>query len=90
MIEVTDILAERQNTHGCFIDNAECAQALKTVARTHAKEELPAIVKEALDNICQKMSRILTGSWQHADSWVDIAGYATLVTNYLDDQNGTS
>jgi hypothetical protein len=34
---------------------------------------------EALDQMAQKMCRILQGDPDFADHWVDIAGYASLV-----------
>ena len=87
---VTEVLKERQGTHGDFAENAKCSQELKSIVYEHGQELMPPIAREALDNICQKMSRIITGSWSHADSWVDIAGYATLVAKYLEDQHGAS
>ena len=87
---VTEVLAKRQGTHGNFLQNADCSQALKEIIDGHGDELLPPIAREALHNICQKISRIVTGNWQHTDSWVDIAGYATLVAKYLEKQDGQS
>ena len=87
---VETVLAERQNTHGSFLENATCSQELKGVVYEHGQELIPPIAREALDNICQKMSRIITGNPNHADSWVDIAGYATLVAKDLEKQDGAS
>lgn len=41
-------------------------------------------MKEALDMICLKMSRILSGKANTKDHWTDIAGYATLIADRLD------
>jgi len=87
---VTKVLAERQNTHGSFLENAACSQALKDVVFEHGEQLMPPIAREALDNICQKMSRIITGNWEHIDSWVDLAGYATLVARHLENRDGAS
>ena len=38
---------------------------------------------EALDMIATKIARILNGNPDHVDSWIDIAGYATLVADRL-------
>ena len=43
-------------------------------------------LKEAIDMIFNKIARILNGNPNHADSWVDIAGYAKLVSDRLDGQ----
>jgi hypothetical protein len=44
---------------------------------------LAADQQEALDMICHKIGRIVNGDPNYADSWVDIAGYATLVADRL-------
>ena len=76
-----ELLADRSKTHGSFVENAEVSQALKhTVEASPLWPGCSAVQKEALHNICQKMSRILTGDPNHRDSWDDIAGYATLAS----------
>ena len=80
--DVNDILDERATTYGQFIDVAEIAQELKDTIRigdTNREERLPADQIEALDMIASKIARILSGDSDYADSWIDIAGYATLV-----------
>jgi hypothetical protein len=77
-MSVHDTLDERKNTHGDFATNAACAQALKFHCRMHVQCALTAVQQEAVENICQKLARILTGNPNHADNWHDIAGYATL------------
>lgn len=81
---VTEVLAERQGTHGDFRENAHCSQELKYIVLAHGNDLLTAVQREALDNICQKMSRIITGNPNHVDSWVDIAGYATLAAKDIE------
>jgi hypothetical protein len=84
---VTEILAERQGTHGDFHENAKCSQELKSIVYeygTNNPDLFSSVQREALDNICQKMSRIITGNPNHIDSWVDIAGYATLAAKDIE------
>ena len=38
---------------------------------------------EALDMIASKIARVVNGNPNHIDSWIDIAGYATLVADRL-------
>jgi hypothetical protein len=45
--------------------------------------QLSAVQKEALDMICSKISRILSGNPDFPDHWLDIEGYARLVNNDL-------
>jgi hypothetical protein len=81
---IDQTLAERQHTHGDFKQNAECAQALKFTCRQHVSIALTRVQQEAIENICQKLARILTGNPNHADNWHDIAGYATLAEKSID------
>ena len=45
---------------------------------------LPDDMREALEMIQHKVGRILNGDATWADSWVDIAGYAKLVSDRLE------
>lgn len=82
---VETTLAERGATHGAFGDNARVSQAVKHILNTNGKNNLPYDMQEALDMICLKISRIVTGKSAVKDHWLDIAGYATLVANTLED-----
>lgn len=77
-MNVENTLEQRQSTHGDFKQNAKCSQELKQVIRENAVCALTRVQLEALDNICQKMARIITGNPNHGDNWHDIAGYAML------------
>lgn len=84
IVTVTEILAERQQTHGSFPTHAEIAQNLKALCRYHnGWEKLNPHQREAIEMICHKLGRILNGNPNHADHWADVAGYATLVANTL-------
>jgi hypothetical protein len=41
------------------------------------------VQKEGLHMILHKIGRIVNGDPDYVDSWLDIAGYATLVADYL-------
>jgi hypothetical protein len=45
---------------------------------------VPPEVREALDMIAHKIGRILAGNPMYKDHWDDIAGYATLVSKFVD------
>lgn len=84
-METEELLEERGTTHGHFIDNAGIGQHLKLFIRTQVGWcDLTDIQKESLEYICQKISRVLSGNPNHKDHWDDIAGYAKLVSNYLE------
>src|SRR6266566_3732037 len=70
------LLSDREQTHGDFQSNAFLAQRFRYLFRSHGGwDRLSDIEREALDNIATKLSRIMSGG--NADSWRDIAGYAT-------------
>jgi hypothetical protein len=83
---VDAILDARATNYGPFATQAMIAQRLKHVAHTAAGEQGKTFATdqaEALDMIFSKIARILNGDPNHTDSWIDIAGYATLVADRL-------
>ena len=84
---IVDLLNERQQTHGSFQLNAAISQNLKQIMyHQPGYPHLTVIQREVLDMLCLKLSRILSGSGSHADHWKDIAGYATLALNEIDEE----
>lgn len=84
--ELDVVLESRAEDYGRFIDNALLAQNLKAALRDHAEEQGTVLAPdqwEALEMIMSKVSRLVTGDSHKVDSWVDIAGYATLVADRL-------
>lgn len=83
---VDNTLNERGNRYGSFTGHAQITQDLKDViydALRERNKELAADQYEALDMICHKIGRIVNGDPDYADSWHDIAGYASLVDKRL-------
>ena len=82
--DVQATLTERGNRYGPFTGHAKITQELKQVMLTHPGwVKLAYDQKEALDMIAHKIGRILNGDPDYADSWHDIAGYASLVDKRL-------
>lgn len=82
------VLVERGNRYGEFINNARFTHFLKEEMRKAPSwSKMYADQREALDMIAHKMARILNGDPDYDDSWVDIAGYATLVAQRLKETN---
>ena len=84
----TEILNERESTHGDYQDTANFAQELKTVIREALSEKgkiLSSVQSESLDMICSKIARVISGDHNCKDTWEDIAGYAKLVSERLPD-----
>lgn len=85
-----EVLTERGKRYGNFKNQADIAQQLKNTVRSYLHLPHPetnyhvwCMTHEALEMICTKMARILNGDMEYADNWVDIAGYAQLVADYL-------
>jgi hypothetical protein len=84
--QVDTILDERATNYGSFLTMSKVTQRLKAVAHQFAGQHnktFDADQAEALDLIFTKIGRILNGDPNHTDSWIDIAGYATLVADRL-------
>ena len=85
--DVDAVLNERGSRYGKFKDHAEITQTLKGVikARMGAKwDDMQDDQRESLEMICHKLGRIANGDPNYADSWIDIAGYAKLVSDRLE------
>jgi hypothetical protein len=81
---IIETLTERGKRYGKFTGHADITQALKYLMRDTPKwQALRADQMEALEMIAHKIGRVLNGDPNYADSWVDIAGYATLVADRL-------
>jgi len=81
-----DIIEERQHTHGDFDNGARIINGIQDLLRCGARHEaIPPSQKLALDMIAVKLGRIVNGNPNHADSWKDIGGYASLGKDVCDD-----
>ena len=84
MSNTDNTLAKRGERYGKFEHHALISQNLKdTMAANDGWSRLKSNQKEALEMIAHKIARILNGDPNYADSWHDIAGYATLVDKHL-------
>ena len=92
-MNIDQTLSERGTRYGEFASHAAVSQRLKQMARfelSYRDKILADDQLEALDMIFHKIARIINGDPDYADSWVDIAGYATLVANRLETKKWTS
>jgi hypothetical protein len=81
---IDETLVERGGNYGKFKDQGNTAQHIKNALRSQPGwRALEEYQKEALETIAMKISRILCGRADYADSWHDIAGYAELVAKEL-------
>ena len=81
-----ETINERAQDYGKFKDGAALMQGMKRLIADHAAIHDKTFADdqwEALEMILHKIGRIVNGNPDKVDSWVDIAGYATLVADRL-------
>lgn len=87
---INDVLEERGTRYGVFGMQAQIAQSLHLILdegmRQTGKTKFSFAPDqlEAMNMIINKIARIYNGDNYYSDSWRDIAGYATLVADRLD------
>lgn len=82
---MSDILNERQKTHGDYYDTAAYAQHLKEVMRRGKNWTLlDDIQRETLEMVATKIARMLSGNHLYLDNVVDIIGYMGLLKRHLE------
>lgn len=80
-------LQQRGDQYGTFTGHAEISQNIKTAMRASPNwRGLENDQREALEMVAHKAARILNGDPNIADSWHDIAGYAQLVAQRLNNR----
>ena len=85
MNDISNLLGERQQTHGSYAEVSAICQSIKRSMRYGSGwEHLSDQQKESLEMMAMKMARILSGNANHPDHWEDIEGYARLVSNELE------
>jgi len=91
-VNINETLNERGNRYGDFDKHADITQSIKAIFRDDSEtcetnwHHLNNAQQEALEMIAHKIGRILNGDPNYKDSWIDIAGYAQLVANTLNDE----
>lgn len=90
-ISVEATLAQRGNRYGSFSNHARLAQNLKHDFHEHVQrygqpKEFTNSMVEAVDMIFHKLARIANGDPTYDDTWRDIAGYAQLIVDELNDR----
>lgn len=86
-MDINETLKERGARYGKFEDHAWVTQRLKRIVTEELRRQNKCVEpdqQEALDMIFHKIGRIVAGDADYADSWIDIAGYATLVAKRLE------
>ena len=93
-METSELLEQRSSKHGDAVDQFAVAQMLKEEFQHHLDRNLRYekikgsvrgnMIKEGLDMIATKLSRILVGDCTFYDHWQDIGGYGKIVSDFLE------
>ncbi len=85
MSEIDKILEDRGSRYGDFGVQAQTAQAIREAfQKSQNWEYLPPYMREGLDLVATKISRMLCGDPMYMDNVVDILGYMTLVKTEME------
>lgn len=92
MPDISDVLDERGSRYGDYYTHAQISQDIQKILRdgyelAHPGQtywELPPDIRESLSMISHKLARIVNGDPLYHDSHTDIAGYAKLVADRLE------
>ena len=86
MHTIEETLKARGERYGSFDRHAAITQGLKREMYLSPNwDTLTDSMREALEMVQHKVGRILNGDPDYLDSWVDIVGYVTLVTQELEE-----
>lgn len=89
--ELDEILDGREEEYGSFTLWAHLGRRLMEVCENAPSwQRMTSSEQYAIIMICAKLARVLNGNPHHADSWRDIAGYAQLVVNQLQNMDGAT
>ena len=81
------VLEERKKTHGSY---HEVAETTLTGLKLFTHPDFDDVQKTSMIMIINKLARIKCGDPDFIDSWRDIAGYATLAVNHLQNKPGAT
>lgn len=88
--DIDTTLSERGSKYGDFREQGRITQNLKEAMYDSPNwDKLPAYMKEGLDMIQHKISRILNGEILYDDNIHDIIGYAKLMQDRMAQDRGT-
>ena len=84
-MNIEEILEERGNNYGSFIEHARVTQNIKRAMQSSKNWLLLSDDKrECMEMLAHKIGRILNGDPEYIDSWTDIIGYTRLVERTLE------
>lgn len=84
-MNIQEILAEREKTHGAYGVFCGVCQDLKTVMKLSPNwNGFNAVQKETMEMVAHKLSRALCGDPLYRDHYDDVIGYVTKLLQVMD------
>jgi len=87
MSDVRKILSDRESVYGSYDEFTQILTELKYVQIQRKKNDWTYYQSEAMNMILLKIARLINGDPNHVDTWQDIAGYAQLVVDILEEKS---
>lgn len=84
---VNELLASRSKLRGDYKTMAKAHAGIMEAIAKNSSRRMSDEELLSLNMIGHKLARIITGTAYDSDSWKDVAGYATLVVNTMEDNN---
>lgn len=85
-MQLNETLKQRGKRYGSFAQVAQTVEKIKeTITASPNWQFLTPAQKHSLEQITVKISRIINGDPYYKDNWVDIQGYAKLISDELGD-----
>ena len=85
-MEIKEVIKQREDAYGSFECVARVSQELKGIMYESLVNEKDNVEYEALEMMLHKIARIICSKHVLLDEYRDIAGYAILVLNSLENQ----
>lgn len=85
-VTTTEVLTERGSRYGNYLEQTKISHAIKEAMAGMWESNMQPDQLDCLEMIAVKLSRIINGDPDYGDNWRDIAGYATLVADRLENK----
>ena len=87
MNDIKEILEEREKNYGSFEKFANIMSDFQSTMAANRAQSWKPYQRESMHMIFHKITRIINGDPEYIDSWQDIAGYAQLVVDILEEKS---
>ena len=87
MQKIENVLDERGSKYGRYDYNVNTqVQLMLVLEKTPSWHKADTVTREGVRMICHKLARAFNGDPSYKDNYIDIAGYAQLITKFAESQ----